>query len=129
MFANEYNSEEEGVFLRPVISFQPVIELVERISLIPYAGIGTRISFWSEYWEDTGDYIFNGYNLPSEKTSDEDSGTVFSGIETFLGFDVGIKIGAANNYQLTIGGVLTTLFGKNDSDFSEIHVVCSIPLN
>jgi hypothetical protein len=33
--------------------------LTDRISLIPYVGIGTKISIWYQYWEDTGDYLLN----------------------------------------------------------------------
>ncbi len=125
-YANEYTSEEEGLFLRPVLSLQPVIDLGDRASLIPYVGIGTKISIWFQYWEDT-EYVSKGSNQPGQKGWDEEAGINFSGMETYIGFDVGIKTSSSNNHQLTIGGVLTKLFGENDSDFSEVHVIYSIP--
>ena len=126
-YANEYNSEEEGLFLRPVVSLQPIIDVTDRISLIPYVGIGTKVSIWYQYWEDTGDYIFNGFNEPGQKSSGDESGTDFSGLETYLGFDVGIKTSKSNSHQMTIGGVITKIFGEDDSDFAEVHVLYSIP--
>ena len=126
-YANEYTSEEEGLFLRPVLSLQPVVDVSDRIALVPFVGVGTKISIWFQYWEDTGDYIFNGYNEPGQKSDGEESGIDFSGMETYIGFDVGIKTSDSYNHQLTIGGVLTKLFGENDSDFSEIHVIYSLP--
>jgi hypothetical protein len=126
-FASGYHGEEEGIFLRPVLSLQPVINLTDRFSLIPYVGIGTKISIWYAYWEDTGDYIFNGYNSPSQKSDGEESGIDSSVFETYLGFDVGIKTISSSNHQLTIGGVFTQLFGENDSDFAEVHVIYSLP--
>lgn len=127
-YANEYTSEEEGIFLRPVLSLQPVIDLGDRVSLIPYVGIGTKISLWFQNWEDT-EYISKGSNQPGQKGWDEESGIDFSGMETYIGFDVGIKTNSSNNHQLTIGGVLTKLFGENDSDFAEVHVVYSLPFS
>lgn len=127
-YASGYNSEENGIFLRPVIALQPIIELGKKVSLVPYAGLGTKISFWYESWKDRGDYIFNGYDSPEQKSRGEESGTDFSGMETYLGFDVGIKTSASNRHRLTAGGVLTKLFGENESDFAEVHVVYSLPL-
>jgi hypothetical protein len=75
-------------------------------------------------------YLFNtrdGSNEPGQKSDGEESGIDFSGIETYIGFDVGIKTSTSTNHQLTIGGVLTKVFGENDSDFGEVHVVYSLP--
>jgi hypothetical protein len=64
---------------------------------------------------------------PGKKSDGEETGIDFSGLETYIGFDVGIKTSNSTNHQLTIGGVLAKVFGENDLDFSEIHVIYSLP--
>ncbi|MBT8349778.1 MAG: hypothetical protein KJO26_00865 [Deltaproteobacteria bacterium] len=127
LYANEYDSEEDGRFIRPVLMLQPIMDITDRISLIPYIGVGTKISLWYQYWEDVGDYIFNGNDSPSQKSDGEEWGVDYSGIETYLGFDVGFKVTKRSEHLLRIGGTFTKLFGEEDSDFAEVHVVYSIP--
>lgn len=121
-----YKEEELGIFLRPVISLQPILSITDLVSIVPYIGVGTTITMSGYYWENT-DYVISGSSQPGQFSDGSDFYFDFSGIETMVGFDIGIITNRAKKHKLTIGGAISELMGDDGSRFQEVHVLYAIP--
>jgi len=121
-----YDEEEYGIFFRPVIALQPIVPLTNLISVVPYIGLGTVIALSEYYWENT-DYISFGSSQPGQFSDGYGTNFEFSGIETILGFDVGIITSQSKQHKLTLGGALSRLLAEDESSFTEVHALYSIP--
>ena len=121
-----YDEEEYGIFFRPVFALQPIVSLTNLISVVPYIGAGTVITFSEYYWENT-DYITFGSSQPGQFSDGYGTNFEFSGIEIILGFDVGIITSQSKQHKLTLGGALSKLLAEDESNFTEVHVLYSIP--
>lgn len=120
--ANVYDEEEWGIFLRPIAALQPVIHLSEKVLLIPYVGLGTKIALSEYYWEDTL-FVTGGSSMPSQLGDDTGFEFDTTGIEAYFGFDIGIIFGSTRKQELSIGAALSKVFGDTDEDFNEFHIV------
>lgn len=124
---NVYEEKDYGIFLRPVIALQPIWYVSEYVSLIPFVGIGTKVSVAYYYWKDK-EYINNG-TASSEENLDWDWNVVpsFSGIEPTLGFDMSVIFNKKTKHGVDVGGSLSKIMGGNDASFTEFHVMYSFP--
>lgn len=126
-FVEVYDEEESGIFLRPVIALQPIIRLTDGLSLVPYAALGTKLTLSYYYWVDK-EYIWMGASQPGQMTEGEGFYSTFSGMEATVGFDIGIILSSDRKHGLTIGGALSQMFGDQESDFREVHVLYTFPM-
>lgn len=121
-----YDEEEWGFFFRPVVSLQPIISISNSVSIVPYIGLATNITLSEYYWENT-EYITGGTSQPGQFSDGSDFFFDISGIETLIGFDIGIITSQSKKHKLTLGGAISELMGDDKSSFQEIHVLYAIP--
>jgi len=125
-YGESYDEEEWGIFLRPVVSLQPLVSISNSISIVPYIGLASTITLSEYYWENT-EYISGGESMTSQFGDGSDFYFNTSGIEALIGFDVGIITSHSKNHKLTIGGAISELMGDEESSFQEVHVLYAIP--
>lgn len=125
-YGESYDEEEWGIFLRPVVSLQPLVSISNSISFVPYIGLASTITLSEYYWENT-EYISGGESMPSQFSEGSDFYFNTSGVEALIGFDVGIITSHSKKHKLTIGGAISELMGDEESSFQELHVLYAIP--
>lgn len=138
LYMQDYTEKDSGIFLRPAIAFQPIIRVHERVTLNPFFGYEKTLADATYKWHlnegrdhgipFTDQVIYQGVVVPTPIPLDrETSGTVDIGSTVFMGFDVGIKLFKSGG-ELSVGGMMSSLSGQNDSqDFTEVHVLYSYP--
>lgn len=117
-----YDSEQVGIFLRPLLSLQPHVELAKRWRLIPFVAVGFNGWIGQESWsqdvlvydDGTGDGVF---------CCEEDE--VFAGFnpEVSVGFDIEIPIPFTTDKTIGIGGAFSALTADKQESFGELHLV------
>lgn len=125
-YGEAYDEEEWGFFFRPLVSLQPIISIGKSVSIVPYIGFATNITLSEYYWENT-EYIWAGSSDPGQFSDGSDFYFDVSGIETIVGFDIGIITNQSKKHKLTLGGAISELMGDDKSSFQEIHVLYAIP--
>lgn len=121
---NEYKSDEVGLFGRPIVALQPVVGPFWGISLVPYVGAGSMIILAGESFEDTR-FVRNGVNGGLEE--DSEFAAIPPGLEAVFGFDLGFVSPFSREHRGTLGGAFSKLYGGSKGDFSEIHMLYTIP--
>lgn len=121
-----YEEEETGIFLRPVAALQPIIYLYRNLSIVPFLGVGTKLTASSYYWQDK-EYKRNGVSQPGQIGEGYGTELKVTGLETHMGFDIGIITSSEKKHELTIGGAISKLFASESADFTEVHVLYSTP--
>lgn len=117
-----YDTEQVGVFVRPLLSLQPHVELAKRWRLIPFVAVGFNGWVGQESWsqdvlvlaDGTGDGVF---------CCEEDE--VFAGFnpEVSVGFDIEIPIPFTQDKTIGIGGAFSALTADKQESFGELHLV------
>lgn len=137
-YMQRYTEEDSGIFLRPAIAFQPIVQVHERVTLKPFFGYEQTTANATYKWHlveglDNGvpyssQVTYQGVTVATPIALDrETSGTINIGSTVFAGFDVGIKV-FKDGGELSVGGVISSLSGQNkSSDFKEVHVMYSFP--
>ena len=124
-YGESYDEEEWGIFLRPVVSLQPIVSISDSISIVPYVGLASTITLSEYYWENT-EYISGGVSMPSQFGDGSGFNADASGVEILIGFDIGIITSHSKKHKLTIGGAISELMGDSKSSFQEVHVLYAI---
>jgi hypothetical protein len=125
-FGNTYDAEEAGIFLRPIVALQPIVYVTDRITLVPFIGVGTKAVAEYIWWEDTK-VIWNGVDEPGQRGDGEEVEVDITGLEGQLGFDIGFVTNRAKKQELTFGGLVSKLYGGDDADFYELHILYTFP--
>lgn len=123
--SNHYNATETGLFLRPAVAFQPIIEVVHGVSVVPYVGTNAMLILGVESYEDTR-FVRNG--VSGALTKDSEFSAAGRGFELVFGFDVGLVSPFSRGHKFMIGGALTKLYGGSSGDFSEVHLFYAFPI-
>lgn len=122
--ANVYDSEENGLFLRPAVALQPIIAVGKGVSLVPYVGTNLMVIAANEYYVDKT-YRRNGVN--GSLGDGEDFVVSGRSFELVTGFDLGFLSPFDKEHKVTLGGALTQLFGQSTGSFTEVHVMYAFP--
>lgn len=122
---NHYNSVETGLFLRPSLALQPIIEIGGGISFVPYVGTNTMLIAGVESWEDLK-FVRNG--VAGRLSDDVEFFSQTPALEFIFGFDLGLISPFSREHKMTLGGAITELFGGSSGNFSEAHILYAVPL-
>lgn len=122
--SNHYEAKEKGLFLRPAVSIQPIIELGKGVSLVPYVGTSAMVVLASEDWKETRRVVGG---VPRTLRADEDFRAASRNFELITGFDLGFLSPISTEHHCTLGGALTQLYGGSSGDFTEFHFFYAIP--
>ena len=122
--SNHYEAKEKGLFLRPAVSIQPIIEVGKGVSFVPYVGASAMVVLASEDWKETKRVVAS---TPLTLRSDEEFRATSRNLELITGFDIGFLSPLSTEHHCTIGGALTQLYGGSSGDFKELHFFYAIP--
>lgn len=67
-YGESYDEEEWGIFLRPVVSLQPIVSISDSISIVPYVGLATTITLSEYYWKIPNTFQ-EGYQCPANSVT------------------------------------------------------------
>lgn len=123
--SNHYDSDETGLFLRPSVAFQPMIEIGGGASLVPYVGTNAMLIAGVESWEDMK-FVRSG--IAGRLSDDVEFFSQSPALEFIFGFDLGLISPFSREHKMTLGGAITELFGGSSGNFSEVHLLYAVPL-
>lgn len=122
--ANHYDERDLGLFLRPSVAVQPVVDFGKTASLIPYAGVSAMLIGAQTEYQDT---LFRRNGVAGRLSSSDDVTGQVRGPEFVFGFDVAVRPGFLKGHRVLLGGALSKLAGGGKGDFSELHLAYSFP--
>lgn len=126
-YRDDFDENSLGIVYRPMLTIQPRINIGDKFTFIPFAGITAFLNLDYSSWEVNDWYDQNYGRDCIDGCADDGFFTHIIPLESFLGFDLEYQMGPGESISLSaffaVGSVSDT------ESMSELYIVYSKPLH